>query len=184
MTLRASDLDRALALAAGEEAPARVFALAAEGLRRDAGSLLTTATVYDLGRMLSRRVYTEDADAYPIGNFKRIERDAYYDTLLVGHQPFHNPDIEVMSRHFFDWEKIRDLGFESGLNVPAVADGEVIGTVNLLHRSGHFTEARIAAALAWQPVLTLAFLLLHRRGAHAASFHEGALPAPEGEVEG
>jgi GAF domain-containing protein len=178
------DLTHALSLAAGEEAPARVFAYAAEGIRRDAGSLLTTATVYDMDRMLSRRVYTEDAAAYPIGNFKRIERDGYYETLLVGLRPFHNPDLQALQRTFFDWEKIRDLGFESGLNVPAVADGTVIGTANLLHRSGHFTEDRIAAALAWQPVLTLAFLLLHRRGAESASFHEGAPPAPPGEIEG
>jgi len=179
------DLTHAFALAAGEDAAARVFAYAVEGINSVAPSLLTTASVYDLARMRSRRVYTEDAAAYPTGNFKLIERNSYYERVIEGRQPFSSTTIEEIAEVFFDWEKIRALGFESNMNLPAVADGEVIGTVNLLNRAGHFTPALVAAAMEWQPVATLAFLLLHRLGAESATFHPaGETPAMAGGVEG
>lgn len=171
------DLSHAFALAAGPGAARAVFAYALDGIRAAAGSLLTTASVYDLGNMRSRRVYTDDAAAYPTGNFKRLDRNRYYDIVLEGRQPFSSTTIEEIATVFFDWEKIRDLGFESNMNLPAVADGAVIGSVNLLHRKGHFRPERVAAAMAWQPVATLAFLLLARAG-DAASFQDGDATRP------
>lgn len=171
--MTAPDLRHAFALAAGPDAAQAVFAYVHAGIRDGAGSLLTTASVYDLANMRSRRVWTDDAAAYPVGNFKRLDRNVYYDTVIEGRRPFHSTTIEEIATVFFDWEKIRDLGFESNMNLPAIADGQVIGTVNLLHRKGHFTPDRVAAVLQWQPVATLAFLLLHRAGAETATFHPG-----------
>lgn len=179
------DLSHAFSLAAQEDAAARVFAYAVEGITSVAPSLLTTASIYDLASMRSRRVFTQDPEAYPTGNFKLIERNLYYERVLEGRQPFSSETIEEIAEVFFDWEKIRDLGFESNMNLPAVADGEVIGTVNLLNRAGHFTASRVAAAMEWQSVVTLAFLLLHRQDAEAATFHPaGETPAMVGGVEG
>lgn len=178
------DLGHAFALAAGPMAAISVFAYAREGLKATVGSLLTTASVYDVAQMLSRRVWTDDAAAYPTGNFKRLEPNRYFATVIEGKTPFHSTTIEEIATVFFDWEKIQSLGFESNLNLPAIADGEVIGTINLLHRKGHFTPDRVAAALVWQPVATLAFLLLHRQGRETATFHGGAAPIAEGVTEG
>jgi GAF domain-containing protein len=173
------DLGHAFGLAAGPEAAARVFAYALGGLRAGPGSLLTTASVYDIGAMRSRRVFTDAPATYPTGRYKRLDRNRYFETVIERRRPFAATTIEEIATVFFDWEKIRGLGFESNMNLPAVADGEVIGTVNLLHRRGHFTPDRVALALAWQPVATLAFLLLHRAGAETATFHPGA-PAGAG----
>ena len=179
------DLTHAFALAAGPDAARAVFVYALTGLRATVGSTLTTASVYDLGNMRSRRVFTDNAEAYPIGNFKRIDRNRYFDTVIAGKRPFSSTTIEEIATVFFDWEKIRSLGCESNLNLPAIADDEVIGTVNLLHEKGHYTPERIAAALIWQPVVTLAFLLLHREGAERASFIAGSDPETEAaEIEG
>lgn len=174
----APDLAHAFSLARGHGAAAAVFGYCRAGLHEAAGSLLTTASVYDLANMRSRRVFTDDAEAYPTGNFKRLDRNTYFDTVIAGKRPFRSTSIEEIATVFFDWQKIQSLGFESNMNLPAIADGEVIGTINLLHRKGHFTEARVAAAMAWQPVATLAFLLLHREGAETANFHgDGAVSA-------
>jgi hypothetical protein len=89
-----------------------------------------------------------------------------------------------MAKVFFDHEKIKALGFESNLNLPAIAEGEVIGTINLLHRKGHYTAERVAEAMAWQPIATLAFLLLDREGSDTASFHDSATTVANGVVEG
>ncbi|MCC7320924.1 MAG: hypothetical protein IT542_08095 [Rubellimicrobium sp.] len=176
------DPAQALALAAGPDPARAVFAYLHRGIAQGAGSLLTTASVYDLGRMRSRRVWSDDAAAYPLGNFKRVERNRYFDIVLAGRQPFSTLSIGEIAPAFFDWEKIRDLGFGSNMNLPAVAGQEVIGTVNLLHREGHFTPARVAQVMEWQGVATLAFLLLHREGAERATFH--GTDAPEGAMEG
>jgi hypothetical protein len=178
------DLTHALDLARGPDAAARVFAYAVEGLRRDVGSRLTTASTYDLVRMRSRRVFTDNAEAYPIGNFKTMERNRFFETLIEGRQPFSSASIEEMATAFFDWRKIQALGCESNLNLPAIADDRVIGTVNLLDRAGHYTPARIDAALAWQPVLVLAFLLLELQGRETATFHSGLSAPSDGVVEG
>jgi len=155
------DLPAAASLLAGPDAARRLFDLALAGIRRDAGSGLSTASVYDLGAMRSRRVYSDDEAAYPVGNFKRLDRNLYYRTVIEACRPFASTRIEEIAEVFFDWEKIRDLGFESNLNIPAVVAGRVIGTVNLLGPAGHYTPQVVARALAWQPVVTLAFLAFH-----------------------
>lgn len=165
------DLAHAFTLAQGEHAAEAVFAYARAGIHASAGSLLTTASVYDLSRMQSRRVWTDDAAAYPTGNFKRLDRNRYFETVIEGCRPFASTTIEEIATVFFDWQKIQALGFESNMNLPAIADGRVIGTINLLHRKGHFTADRVALALAWQPVATLAFLLLDLAGSEGANFH-------------
>jgi hypothetical protein len=178
------DLHHAFALAAGPGAAAAVFAYAHAGINADVGSLLTTASVYDVPALRSRRVWTDDAAAYPTGNFKRLDRNLYFERVIEGRQPFHSTTIEEIATVFFDWEKIRDLGMESNMNLPAIAGGEVIGTINLLNRKGHFTADRVAAVMAWQPVATLAFLLLLKEGAETATFHPGGAPAGPAAMEG
>lgn len=178
------DLQHAFVLAAGPTAVVDVFAYAREGIHASAGSLLTTASVFDLTQMRGRRVWTDDAAAYPAGNFKRLDRNRFFDTVIEGKRPFSSTTIEEIATVFFDWEKIRALGFESNMNLPAIAGGEVIGTINLLHRKGHYTADRVEAALAWQPVATLAFLLLQRAGAETTNFHGTAAPAGDAVTEG
>lgn len=177
------DLGHAFALAAGPDGAAAVFAYARAGIGAAAGSKLTTASVFDLAGMRSRRVWTDDAAAYPLGNFKRVERNRWFATVIEGQRPFVSNSIEEIAEVFFDWEKIRDLGCEANVNLPAIAGGEVIGTVNLLHEAGHYGPDRVAAALEWQPVATLAFLLLHRAGAETATFH-GTGPVGAAVLEG
>lgn len=178
------DLDLAFRLAKGEDAAVAVFAYCRAGLHEAVGSLLTTASIYDLPQMRSRRVWTDDAAAYPTGNFKRLDRNRYFETVIEGRRPFSSTTIEEIATVFFDWEKIQALGFQSNLNLPAVADDRVIGTINLLHRKGHYTAERVELAMRWQPVATLAFLLLDLAGAESATFHQegqtNSTPAIEG----
>lgn len=170
MSARPYDPDLLWQLAAGENAATAVFNYFHQGLVRDAGCGLLTASVYDVPNMRSRRVFSENPQAYPTGNFKRLDRNLYFETVLEGKRHFSSTTIEEIAVVFFDWEKIRDLGYESNMNLPAIADGEVIGSANLLDRKGHYTAERVNRALAWQPVLTLAFLLLARSGDEEATF--------------
>ncbi|WP_217353126.1 hypothetical protein [Maritimibacter fusiformis] len=179
------DMARITAILAAPDSAVHLFAYLREGLKRDVGSDLTTASVFDLGAMRGRRVFTDNAAAYPVGNFKRLDRNRFYDTVIESGQVFATTRIEEIAEVFFDWEKIQGLGFGSNLNLPAIADGQVIGTVNLLAPTGHYTAARIAAALAWQPVATLCFLLLLRGNPETDSFiGQVAAPAAGPVMEG
>lgn len=157
-------------LAAGADAARQVFAYLLDGLNADVGKGLTTASVYDLPNMRSRRVFSENPEAYDLGGFKPLEKNRYFDVVLAGTKHFSSTSIEEIAEVFFDWEKIRDLGFESNMNLPAVADGRVIGTVNMLGPRGHFQPEVVARALAWQPAVTAAFLLLNLGDPEAAHF--------------
>ncbi|WP_319531225.1 GAF domain-containing protein [uncultured Cohaesibacter sp.] len=171
-------------LAAEEDAAAKVFAYLRDGINDLVGNKLMTASIYDLANMRSRRVFSEDFDAYPVGNFKRLDRNLYFDTVIAGKQIYSSTRIEQIADVFFDWQKIQDLGFESNLNLPAIANGEVIGTVNLLNKKGHYTPERVELARAWQPVATLAFLLLHMQDTETATFHAGlSIDSPK-DMEG
>lgn len=173
------DLDHAFRLAQGPQGAVAVFGYCRQGINETTQSLLTTASVYDLDAMRSRRVWSDDPSAYPAGNFKRLDRNRYYELVIEGRRPFHSTTIEEIAGVFFDWEKIQALGFESNLNLPAVANDRVIGTINLLNRKGFYTPERVAAVMRWQPVATLAFLLLHE-SSQIANFHGDA----EGETGG
>ena len=157
-------------LAAEPDAPRQVFAYVLAGLNANVGKGLTTASVYDLSRMRSRRVFSENVAAYALGGFKPLEKNRYFDTVIAGNRHFSTTTIEQIAEVFFDWEKIRDLGFESNMNLPAIANGRVIGTVNMLGLRGHFTPETVNRALAWQPAVTAAFLLLHLEDAERATF--------------
>lgn len=176
------DLDHAFALARQPGGTLAVFQYCLTGINAVAASALTTASVYDLANMRSRRVWTDDPAAYPVGNFKRLDRNRYFELVIEGRQPFHSTTIAEIAEVFFDWQKIQSLGFESNMNLPALADGRVIGTINLLNRAGHFTAERVSAAMAWQPVASLAFLLL-ASNADIVNFH-GDAEAGETGTEG
>ena len=94
------DLGHAFKLAQGPLAAEAVFAYARAGIHASAGSLLTTASVYDLRQMRSRRVWTDDAAAYPTGNFKRLDRNRYFETVIEGRQPFSSTTIPVTTLPF------------------------------------------------------------------------------------
>lgn len=160
-------------LAAGPDAARQVFAYLLKGLNTDVGKGLTTASVYDLPNMRSRRVFSENPDAYELGGFKPLEKNRYFHVVLAGNKHFSSTSIEEIAEVFFDWEKIRDLGFESNMNLPALADGRVIGTVNMLGPRGHFTPEVVARALAWQPAVTMAFLLLNLGKREDSTFQAG-----------
>jgi hypothetical protein len=125
------------------------------------GCGLMTASVFDRTAGCSRRVYSENPEAYPVGGFKPIEANRWTKTVLDEKQVFASRSIEEIAEVFFDWQFIRSLGFESNANLPVIVGGQVIGTLNLLEKSGFCTRARLARAeelmpyAIWQGALRL-----------------------------
>ena len=121
------------------------------------GTRLLTASVFDMGKRQSKRVYSENLEAYPLAGLKPIEDNKWTEIVLNQHRVFHTLRIEEIAEVFFDWRLIQSLGNESNANIPVVVDGKVIGTLNLLHEAGYYTAERIAPAVDLLPYATIAF---------------------------
>lgn len=150
-------------------APEPIFDALRDLINAHVGNRLFTASVYDLAAGRSRRIYSENPAAYPVGGFKPVSPGKWYDRVITRQQIFSSLTIEEIAEVFFDWQLIQSLGCESNLNMPVVIGGEVIGTVNLLERKGFYTADRVAAARQMLPFATLTFLAARHLGAAAAS---------------
>lgn len=108
------------------------------------GNILFTVTAHDLPNAVFRRIYTNNAVEYPVHGTKPLTRDAWYDLVIEGRQPFVANTPEGFRALFFDHAQIEGLGLGSAANLPLIdAGGEVAGTVNLLAGPGHFTPERL-----------------------------------------
>jgi GAF domain-containing protein len=136
------------------------------------GTRLLTASVFNMDTRQSRRVYSENLEAYPLGGIKPIEDNRWTQIVLHERRLFHTLRIEEIAEVFFDWQLIRSLGYESNANIPIVVDGKVIGTLNLLHEAGYYTSERLEPASALMPYATIAFMAL------CANAFDAAAPKP------
>lgn len=137
----------------------RPFQFVADLIGEIIGSKLTTATLFDVPAGRLRRIYTQNAAAYPVGGDKPIPANKWTDILIGRHQIYTALTIEAIAEDFFDWQLIQSLGCESIANVPIVVGGETIGAFNLLHEAGYYSSERLMGAREILPFATLAYLV-------------------------
>lgn len=148
-----------LATLALPDQPRAIFAALERITVETVGTLLFTAMTFDMATMKGTRIYSGNETAYPTGGWKDVTPGLWVETVLVGNRPFSALTIEEIAVVFPDFELIRSLGCESAMNLPVVVAGRVIGTVNLLHEKGYYTEQRVAEAVTQLlPYATIAFL--------------------------
>ena len=140
----------------------RLFGFVAHQIDESIGSKLTTATLFDVAAGRLRRVFTQDAEAYPVGGYKPIPANKWTDILIGNHEVYTALTIEAIAEDFFDWKLIQSLGCESIANLPIVIGGQTIGALNLLNEAGHYTPQRLRPVGEIMPFATIAFLELYR----------------------
>lgn len=150
---------------ANPKQPAASFLALEKIFKTEVGTLLFTASTFDIPAGKSRRVHSDNEAAYPTGGFKPIAPGKWTQTVLVEKRPFASLRIEEIAEVFFDWKLIQSLGCESNLNIPVVVGGNVIGTVNLLHQAGYYTPDRVQRAMTLVPFAVIAFLIAALSGA-------------------
>jgi GAF domain-containing protein len=133
----------ALASAAG---PAEAFAGLRELARDTIGHTLFTAMTFDRERGEAERIYSDRPEVYPVSGTKPAPRNGWAAAVLERRETFVANTIEAIAEYFPDHEVIASLGCGSILNLPVVVGGEVLGTVNCLAPTGHYTPDRVAAA--------------------------------------
>ena len=109
------------------------------------GTRLFTVTVLDLPRDVARRAYTSHPVEYPVSGTKPLTRDGWNDHCIIGQKTFVANTTPEFAKYFFDHALITSLGLGSCINIPVVANGHVLGTVNLLAEEHHFTPEKLTA---------------------------------------
>lgn len=105
-----------------------------------------------------RRVYSSNPQAYPLDGCKRMGPTPWGDLVLERHQCFLGRDAQAIRWAFPDHELIASLGLASVINVPLVAMGQVLGTINLLDAEGRYDEGDVALARGVAHFLVAPFL--------------------------
>jgi GAF domain-containing protein len=112
--------------------------------RQEVGAKLFTVMTFDPLTVQSQRVHSSHPKEYPVSRGKPLPVGVWVRTVIEERKMFVANTIEAIAEVFPDHELIRSLGCESVVNLPILFADAVIGTVNLLDASGHYTPDRIA----------------------------------------
>ncbi len=113
---------------------------------KSVGHDLFTVMVLHRDAMQVQRLYSSRPDVYPVGGRKEKRDTLWGRQVLDKAEPFLGRDAKAIREHFDDHQTIADMGLASILNMPVVYDGNVLGTMNLLHSEGHYSQDDITAA--------------------------------------
>ena len=124
--------------------PEATFRAVDRALAEAPGTILFTILVHHPGLKQSERFYSNRPDAYPVGGRKPVTDSAWMQQVIFGGQPYIGRTAADIREVFYDHELIASLGCESVLNMPVRWGGETLGTLNLLHRAGHYSDEHLA----------------------------------------
>lgn len=106
--------------------------------------LFTCSSVsFEAGK--AERIYTSDEKSYPLTGLKDIVPNRWTEQVLVRRKPFLANSIEELRDIFPDHEKIENLGLGATINLPIFLSNRLLGTLNLLHENGHYSDLDVAS---------------------------------------
>jgi hypothetical protein len=112
------------------------------------GHTLFTVTTVDEPAGLVRRAYSNRPDEYATSGTKPLRGNTgdWFATVFENRRTFVANTIEDIAKVFPDHELIASLGCGSVVNLPIVLEGELVATINLLHKAGYYTPERVTVA--------------------------------------
>jgi hypothetical protein len=145
---------RALSKGSGPEA---LYSAVDASVKALVGHRLFTLLVVVEGGQEVERLYTSDPVNYPLTGRKPLGVTPWTDHVIGGLQSWHGRTRADIAWAFFDHELIASLGCGACINVPVIAFGQVIGTMNVLDRENAYSDADVATLELFAPVLALPF---------------------------
>ncbi len=114
--------------------------------RESMGHGLCTAMRFEAATMQVRRLYTSDAEAYPLAGWKSKRDTAWGRHVLLEGQVFVGEGEAAIAAHFDDHALIARLGFRAIVNVPVRLGATCVGTVNFLWSAATVSPDQVATA--------------------------------------
>ncbi len=145
------------------------------------GHILFTVMTVDMTAGLARRAFSSHPQAYPVSGTKPIQHNAWFDIVHGEKRSFVANTIEEIAQVFPDHELIASLGCGSVFNLPVVAQGELVATINMLAGPQHYSPQRVAEA---EALLAIPALLCWSLAMVFDSTARTSHHAPSGKVEG
>ncbi|MBT2748703.1 MULTISPECIES: GAF domain-containing protein [unclassified Lysobacter] len=145
-------------------------ALAQSGDRADIYYAVETAMQHLVGHRLftllailpggseMERFWSSNKAAYPLAGRKRIGTTPWSSAVLEGKKPWLGRTSRDIQWAFPDYGLIASLGLGSAINIPVVLHGQILGTMNLLHRENYFTNDHVKIGACVAPYLIPAFV--------------------------
>ena len=157
---------RILRHAAAGESEA-LFALAAQRIGNTVGYRLLTILVPEASGRKLHRLYTTDAESYPLGPADEVTRSAWFVQLFEKRQPVIAADPDAIAAWLPNFEGVSRDGLGALANVPIIVADETIGIINLMdspRRYGPDTAWLLRQEL---PLLATAIAVLTGRNGNA-----------------
>lgn len=131
---------------AGATTPDAIFQHLEAVAQQHVGVKLFTVMDYVASRNMGRRCYTNNPESYPASGWIALCDNNWFDSVIRNHQTYVANDIDQIAQDFADADLIASLGCGAIVNLPLLQNGQVIATVNLLNRAGHFNNQKLADA--------------------------------------
>jgi GAF domain-containing protein len=138
--LRVDDLARLAEALRSPDSPPRIFRAVEMLSAAVIGHRLFTVMRHDPERAEVERVHSSMPAVYPVGGRKQKKDTAWSDRVLRDMAIFRANEPERIRAAFDDHAIIARLGLGSVLNIPLILAGRCVGTMNLLHEAGWYTQ--------------------------------------------
>ena len=143
---------------ASEQEPSLLYA-AIDTLVQDVigHRLFTLMRVHEASAEVER-IYSSNTAAYPVGGRKQKRGTPWSRVVLDRGEVFVARTSEEVRDAFADYELIFSLGIGSIMNVPLAYRGRRLGTMNISHEAGWFTDEDARAGLLIAPFIVPSLL--------------------------
>src|SRR5262245_15972108 len=141
-----ADVSHVMELIATDSSPEKAYGAIDELAQRALGHKLLTVLLLRHETVEVERLYSSNTEAYPVGGRKQKKGTPWGEKVLDRGE-FHianGPD--EIKQAFSDHELIASLGISGMSNIPVRFMGGCIGTLNVSHDAGRFTEADFPTA--------------------------------------
>lgn len=138
---------------AAEGEPAHLYAAVDALVQEVIGHRLFTLMRVHEAEAQVERIYSSNPAAYPVGGRKEKRGTPWSRVVLDRGEVFVARNPAEVRAAFADHELIASLGIGSIMNMPLAYRGRRLGTMNISHEAGWFTDQDAAAALLIAPFL-------------------------------
>lgn len=159
--IKAGDYQKLARVFTSATDPQEIFEAVSSVARERIGFGLLTMLMLTTDGDEVQRLFTTDSVNYPVSGRERLGATAWGQHVLVERKPYLGQDREAVAWAFpGDFDLIVSLGLGATMNVPIVAIGKTLGSLNILDREGRYSQRDLAAAATLAPYLAVPFMKL------------------------